>query len=435
VPFAFLTPVDVKDLWEQLWLQDMIYDRALTGGNAIFFGDPTISSFYYGGDEQPKYGVYHTRKGTIVLCAGLANATQAIWLHYSWSQAREMADNQGYSGLTRRWAEHVYRNALFDKGLREDSVILVGHSGGCPTMESLAGYLHTRNPGALSAIITAGGPRTILSNYLTGIPNVERFRIMVPYDPVCYLPPHEEESPASWIAEYGLRTSANVAHIIGYPGVPNVGTSPELWQRIVHTPGGLLMYPDGTTVSTADPLVPANAIRDIVDWINPLVGDVRHSKTTYRTAIRAWAARWASLQPQPHSGAAPTVTIAAPVILPAPSPGPEVALPLYVVDRDLLKTLRLLEEQTVAATNPTSVVSQPDGSGGREYSVFLAGNQVATFPSSGRARTFARTLDKWLRRLPTANSVERDGLVVGLTTYLDQASVGNGITRALVPLE
>jgi len=428
-----LAPVDVAYLFEKLCLQDDVVQGKLIGSNARFFDEDTVESVYRSTPAQPNFGVYQTRRGIFVLCGGLTNMDQGIWVHYAWSQEVTMdRETYGYNPLCYQWARNIYTLGI-GKLPHNLDVFLVGHSGGCPTMEALAGIIRQQGKQKLHSIITAGGPRAMYAPHMDGIPLLDRFRFVIPGDPVTYLPPHHDESPASWIAEHAVRGLANALSVAGYPGVPNVGNSPMCWDRIVHTPGALNVYPDGSSTNNPDPFVPAAAVTEIVDWL-ALSGDWRHAKVHYNARINAWADRWirntgggSAIFDEVHQGGGDWEVAAA-----VPSPFPEAPEPPIVWGPDLVVALRIRETETMGLTTEPTVTSKPGPAGGRQYSVYLAGKEVATYDARGRANTMARFLKKWLARLPSASKVDRDGLMMGVSSYLELASRGSGVTRQAV---
>lgn len=420
-------PRDVLRVWDMLCTQDEVTAGPLRGDNAYFYGNPVVSSWYRDLPNMPNVGVYTYDEYVLVLCAGLKSAGMGLEFHADWSRKSYMLGSQGFMRSVYRWANYIMDHELRQRLRANMHVVLVGHSGGGPTMECLAYLVKQYVRFVTLTVITGGSPRSILYGRQYNIPLADRYRFMYVGDPVTYLPPHSDESPSSWsveaITQGALFRDVPLSRL--FSDLPDV--SPVVWDQVVHTPGGIILTPQGNSWYANDQGAPPNALGNIVSWLYP--GDRRHSKMWQLNAMRLWARRFeatAGAGGGGDSGGAWGQEVE-----------PEITAPgqfLFGVTGHLLRDapayiLPIPPNGVIApmATNEIQTSSKPAVGGGREYTLSLMGLPIATYDTRGRANTAGRHLRGFLKRLGNANQVDQQGIVDALMTYLVAAGAGQGI--------
>lgn len=426
-----LSPADLVMLWERLCEQDTDERRPLQGSSAEIFGPLRRATYYDTSPEIPNHGVYYYEDSVVVLSAGLKSAVMGLQFVQSWFSRSEMADNDGFMAIVSRWARQIYNRALKTKLYHRDHVILVGHSGGCPTMEALAHEIYLRGHANLMTILTGGGPRCILSGFEDNLPRVARWRFMMSGDPVTYLPPHADESPGSWL----VAAHATIPLTLYDPvSIRDLGTgqAPGVWEDVRHAPGGIQLTPEGNSWYATDPPIAANALGDIVNWL--AFQDIRHAKTYQLAAMRLWLER---NSPQPDTQAGEGGGGAWGIALDITPEETNSRIPGELgptTDSNFNYVLPITPtfERFPMDTVPIQTNSKPRPGGGRLYALTLGGLEIAVYSSSGRARTAARHLRAFLFNLNQAQLVDQQGVSDGLSAFLAAASVGKGLVRRSV---
>lgn len=412
--------------------QDFLFEGALRGAKGALFGPQDGPAFYISIASQPNCGMYTFGDSVLVLCEGLKNAPMSYRFHYGWRLRSRMEAAYGFLPAAREWAVNLWNTELINRIRGKRRIVFCGHSGGGPTMEYLAYIVAGFYPGMIASIVTCGSPRAILDGFQRNCPWWERYRFMNVGDPVVNLPPHLDESPASWRAEatLGVLAFGPAFNLISFANQAN--DAPQLWNSVVHTPGGIMLWNDGRAARQESPLPGTQALGDIINWA--IFSDWRHSKLLYQQNI----ARALRREPQPDSQAGPgaggdwgveTVAPRAPEMLPAPTF--EAPDPVTVAEVSFI--LPIPQERLVfVEANPIRTGSTPGTNGERSYPLFLGGYQIATYPSRGRAETAARHLKGFLRRLANSNEVSQEELTAGLLSYLQGASQGLGVSKTPV---
>jgi len=412
-----------------LCVQDEVTAGPLRGDNAYFYGNPVVSSWYKDVPSQPNVGVYTYDEYVLVLCAGLKSAGMGLRFHDDWSRLAYLTPQHGFMRSVWQWANLIMDQELRARLRQNMHVVLVGHSGGGPTMECLAYLVKQYVRFITLTIITGGSPRSTLFRYGTSIPLADRYRFMYLGDPVPLLPPHAEESPSSWSAEAAARQASlrDIPLARLFSELPDV--SPTCWDSIIHTPGGIMLTPQGNSWYANDCPAPSNVLGDIVSWLYP--GDRRHSKMWQLSAMRLWLERYNDASGVGGASAGGGAW--------GQEVEPEVTAPgqfLFGVTGQLHNTnpsfvlpIPFRLEAIPMATDQIQTHSKPAVGGGRQYELTLMGTTVATFPSRGRAETAGRMLRSFLRRLNNADEVDQQGMIDSFLAYLVALNNGGGIGR------
>lgn len=440
------TPVTVELLWDALCTQDSDDEGSpLTGYKLRQFGNPTRAPYYTSHPALPNHGVYYYGDVCLVLSAGLKSLEMGLEFFEGWQRLEPLVRSYGFLPVVWRWANTLFRQGIQPFVNQRTTFVLVGHSGGGPFMEALGFLLTLRGYQQPWTVITGGSPRALLTSHVSNFKGVNRWRMMYPFDPVCYLPPRWEESPSSWGVAATRQTNALNFALGPVVFALDDTHAPALWGSFSHGPGGIVTYPDGHFIGQTAPLVASRAVIDIANWL--VNQDARHSKVTQLAAIRAWADRWREQHPgSPHGGgdwgqdeeageivqttgtAYVTVPTANTRDVPRaessgepPLPGPAMILP--VPERFVIP---------MPSSNLSNVNSKPAVGGGRKYDLYLAGHAIASFNSSGRSGTVRRAMVKFLRMLDKADWVDSEEFIMGVNQYLSQAAVGNGFSNTQV---
>jgi len=215
---------------------------------------------YYGGDNTRKImyldGIVNTQQGTnLVLGYSSFFGLQVISGPNNWVRLRLP----------------IYYNVMSEGHMQTPEYIdYVGYSAGAVVAQSLAWDQRRLQSVAKTKVFTFGGPRPgahLVRDQSTRIPTV---RYMTAADPIPLIPPRLQDAPLLVAAlPIGVTLS---------------------WSNMVHTHGGIALWPDGTMVDAiGPPEAEINPGTSLADWYFAVEGDPAnpHSMNWYVDALIA----------------------------------------------------------------------------------------------------------------------------------------------------
>jgi len=331
---------------------------------ASIYSSPTVNrlGFYYGGNLERK----------ILYIDGVNSVLHASYLVEGYNNFTGPGGVNAFNTWLRANKDHAFAT-MTAAGIGDPEYLdFVGHSaGGALATVMMDTMVQLQSP-LKRKLITFGAPRavsTAAAQRLSGSPIA---RYMTPDDPIPLVPPRATESPALVASKPGLTVFR--------------------WGLYVHTQGGIVVWPNGTTT---DDILPPNAtmqnVLNLTNWLfavhseanNPHSLTQYYSMISYAASIRNTAAALVvDDAPREHSqqedGAAITRAQRATVAAIHEAGAAQNAQPIVVPHNVLFRPVRI----------------------GRIWYVEFAGEIVITAPREDRARHIARAGNDFLRSLP-----------------------------------
>jgi len=241
---------------------DLILRPLLPNGFQSRYLAPTADNVgvYYGGDNNRK----------IMYLDGVVNSQQAFGLVGGYSKFL------GLQILTtlNAWVRDrlpIYYGVMSGGHMQAPEYIdFVGYSAGGVVAQSLAWDQRRLQSVAKTKVITYGGPRVGAAAVRDQSTRIATARYMTAADPIPLIPPRLQDAPALVVAlPVGVTLS---------------------WSNMVHTHGGVALYPDGTmTEAVVSPEAAINPGTSLSDWYFSVEGDPNnpHAMQSYVASLLA----------------------------------------------------------------------------------------------------------------------------------------------------
>lgn len=372
--------------------------------------------------DKPDFLVW--KSGTVIvgLVGGIRNFGMGLDVAGGWTDANDVESTHGFNSYAFRKAGETLVPAIQSTLNAGDRVYLVGQSLGGMVVHATNWRLFGHRDHAAEWVVTTAAPRALASGFDGFYPASNYAGFTVGSDIFPSLPPRLNEAPVTVLSAAGLSGPMQafgtfIGQVEAQPPTP-IG----LWPRFHHAPGLIALSESGFQLSDGHPAFSAELLRGGMPW--PAMVNTARLESSHDIAVNVLAAvRWMN-NPQLKA-------ITLPPVQEKTNPAPVVDQVLDALQpvNDGFFILPISGVPTTMAQKPIATASIPGPDGTMIGILILRGEQIATFPTRGKASTAARALNRFLARLPVAGEVSLDALQSGIAAYLADAAFGRGVDR------
>jgi Lipase (class 3) len=405
--------------YDVLWQGDMValaqqvlaLQSADWGGGSFsrVFGQPSSARVIDGSLSSgitPAWLAYLYQDDLVILVAGVRNASQAVAVYQSAGQPRILVGAASVSPAIGIVAVQIGTRVLKSAQGGYSRAVLAGHSYGGAIAEVLAAYLAGVAPELPVQVFSTGAPRPGDNTVGAALANATCARIMTEGDPIPHFPCHFDEAPFGVFA-LGYQTALT-------------------WSHYAQGPGGRLVNRMGDLRSAElPPLFVPVVDADLVLWLGAALsgGHPEHNLTTYLARLEKGVPQLAA--PVPTD----TASLKGETVVPLPQAvfnlGP-VTGPLVFVESETMAG-----EQVYIPPQYRAKAYRI----GSQYFVYWMNFPLSQTTSFSRAKSQAKYLNFYLRRVQNGYSFSNAEFLKAATAYFTQASSANAGFQPVLSVE